>query len=301
MNEEKKISLEELENLLDEDTGNSGLNFQTIFATLVLNWQWFLLSLIICVCGALIWLRYAEPVYSVSARMLIKDDMSKQRNTRQMLANMEDLGFMTTSTGIENEMEILQSRILVRDVVKDLKLYTEYRSVGRIVKPILYGTQPLNVDLDPLHLDSLDKKLLSGVNSLQMILTHEDKYYVVRGDVLFNGKAVSSFSRRFTKMPATFQTEVGTLTFTTNVGYDLKEDQECHVTILPPMQVATQYLKAMTVEPTSKKTSIAQITLKDKNINGIICYGSNCKNAEQILKEELQNSKANLKNIYCYV
>ena len=66
MSDEKKISLEELEDLLDEDSGG-GLNFQTILAALVLNWQWFLLSLIIFVSGALIYLRYAEPVYSISA------------------------------------------------------------------------------------------------------------------------------------------------------------------------------------------------------------------------------------------
>ena len=39
-----------------------------------------------------------------------------------MLANVEDLGFLTNSTGIDNEIEILRSRILLRDVVKDLKI-----------------------------------------------------------------------------------------------------------------------------------------------------------------------------------
>ena len=39
----------------------SVFSFQNLFAMLVLNWQWFLLSLFICVCGALIYLRYATP------------------------------------------------------------------------------------------------------------------------------------------------------------------------------------------------------------------------------------------------
>ena len=68
MSDEKKITLEDLEDLLEEDGGGTGrkrLNFQTIFAALVLNWHWFLLSLIIFMCGALIYLRYAEPVYKV--------------------------------------------------------------------------------------------------------------------------------------------------------------------------------------------------------------------------------------------
>ena len=109
--EEKKISLDELEELIEESSEGekSRLNFQTIYAALVLNWQWFLLSLIICVCGALIYLRYAEPVYKVSARMLIKDE-NKKRNANQMLAGVEDLGFLSNSTGIDNEVEVLQSR-----------------------------------------------------------------------------------------------------------------------------------------------------------------------------------------------
>ena len=91
--EEKKISLDELEELLEESPseGKSRLNFQTIYAALVLNWQWFLLSLIICFCMALIYLRYAEPVYKVTARMLIKDDNKKRNPASQMLADVEKL------------------------------------------------------------------------------------------------------------------------------------------------------------------------------------------------------------------
>ena len=117
--DEKKITLENLEDLLEEGESNarSRFNFATIFATLVLNWQYFLFSLIILVCGALLYLRYTEPTYKVSARLLIKDQDNK-RNTNQMLSNMADLGIMTNSSGIDNEVEVLQSRVLLRDVVK---------------------------------------------------------------------------------------------------------------------------------------------------------------------------------------
>ena len=125
MSDEKKISLEDLEDLLEESesTSRSRLNFATIFATLVLNWQYFLFSLIILVCGALLYLRYTEPTYKVSARLLIKGDESRlRRNANQMLSNMADLGIMSNSSGIDNEVEVLQSRVLLRDVVKDLKI-----------------------------------------------------------------------------------------------------------------------------------------------------------------------------------
>ena len=255
--------LEDLQPMNEEE--QSWFSFQNLFAVLVINWHWFLMSFIIFICAALLYLRYAEPVYNMSAMMLIKDE-GKKGNSSQIISNMQDLGFMTTSVGIENEIYILQSRILARDAVKDLKLYTEYRSVGHISKPLLYGNQPMNVDLDPLHLDSLDKELLKGVNSIRMTLTKEGSKYVVRGNEYFNGKEGKAFARSFSSLPATFKIGLGTLTFTKNLGYDLEEGQTCQVTINSPMQVAGSYVKSMEVSPASKQTSIAQLTLKDKNI-----------------------------------
>ena len=193
--EEKKISLDELEELIEESSegDKSRLNFQTIYAALVLNWQWFLLSLIICFCMALIYLRYAEPVYEVSARMLIKDANKQNNNANQMLASVEDLGFLTNSTGIQNEIEVLQSRMLLRDVVKDLKLYTEYRTEGRVIDGIAYLSQPVNVDLDPQHLDSLDINLLEKTQWLKMKVWREGGKYVVEGTTMENKAEVKAF------------------------------------------------------------------------------------------------------------
>ena len=87
MSDEKKISLGEIEDLLEEGQdgkSTSWFSLSNLFAVLVLNWQWFLLSLIIFVCGAFIYLRYAEPVHKISARMLIKDEQ-KSKNPAQML------------------------------------------------------------------------------------------------------------------------------------------------------------------------------------------------------------------------
>lgn len=295
MAEENIKNFNPVEDLQSTAEEQSWFSFQNLFAILILNWQWFLMSLVIFVCGALLYLRYAEPLYNVSALMLVKDD-DKKKNANQMLANMQDLGFMTTSTGIENEIYILKSRILARDVVKDLKLYTEYRSVGKIVKPLIYSTQPINVDLDPLHLDSLDKALLNGVNSLQMTISKEGKKYVVSGNVYYKGNKGKAFSHSFNTLPATFKTELGSLTFTKNLGYDFEPDQVYQVTINPPMQVATGYVKSMDVSPASKQTSIAQISLKDKSIQRgfdflnqlIVCYNrqANADKNEIALKTE---------------
>ena len=267
--DEKKISLEDLEGLLEETetSSRSRLNFATIFATVVLNWQYFLFSLIILVCGALLYLRYTEPTYKVSARMLIKDQ-DRRRNSNQMLSEMTDMGFLTNSSGIDNEVEVLQSRVLIRDVVKELKLYAEYRCEGKIRAGLIYGTQPVNVELDPVHLDSLDKAYIEGgaVSSMKLKLSREGKTYVVEGSIFQSGQPEQTFVKKAQTLPVSYRTSLGTLTLTTSPKYDLKPGQVYHVTIRPPMAVATKYLGAMTVAPTSKLTDIAMLTLTDKSV-----------------------------------
>ena len=264
--EEKQEILGNIEELMDEEQ-QSLFSFQNIFAMLVLNWQWFFLSLFIFLCGALLYLRYTEPVYQLSSRMLIKEDDQRGRRSSQMLANMQDLGFMTNSAGIDNEIEVLQSRVLLRDVVRELKLYTEYRTNGRIRDFIVYGNQPVNVDLDPASLDSLDKALLEGsmIGSLNMQITRTDEGYKMEGKV-FNGGSVQIISRVVKALPASFKTAIGTMTLTEAAGRTMEVGEVSKVTLVPPMQVATRYLGSLTVSPTSKMTDIAEITLKDKNV-----------------------------------
>ena len=135
-----EITKQELDNFREsvENQEESIFSFQAIFALLVLNWQYFLLSLFIFICGALIYVRYTTPVYQMSAKILIKDDDSRYRRSNNMLANMQQFGIMSNSAGIENEVEVLQSRLLAREAVVDLKLYTDYYSYGRVVKTLAY-------------------------------------------------------------------------------------------------------------------------------------------------------------------
>lgn len=269
MTNETKLSLSEIEGLLEEEQASkSAFSFQTIFSIVVLNWQYFLLSLIIFVCGALIYLRYTESTYQMSARILIKQDQSARRASSRMLQNMSDMAFMNNSEGIDNEIEVLKSRMLLRDVVKDLKIYAEYRSKGRIMKPIIYGTQAISLDVDPAHLDSLDKVYNEDgiLNVIKLTITRNEKDYTING-TLRKGASDSLFTRKVKTFPTSFSTSIGTVTMTANTtGTEMKVGDVLFATIEPPMVTASRYLGAMSVEPSSKMTDIAVITLKDKNV-----------------------------------
>lgn len=277
--EENKTIESPIDNGLKEE--ESSFDIKTIFTLLVLNWQWFLVSLIIFIAGAYLYLRYQPAVYEVSAKMLIKDETNNRRSSGQMLANMQDLGFITNSAGIDNEIEILKSRILALEVVKDLKLYVEYRTEGRITNPLLYKSQPINADMTSEDLEDLDN---SVKRSFSFRLIKEENIYKVQG--LDEAK----FEGSFKSLPATVESPYGTLTFTENLnleqlskrarkallkneGKEAKHKTESWiVTITSPKSMAAAYAKIINIAPTSKQTSIAQLTIRDQSAERALDY-----------------------------
>ena len=247
MEENKNLSTE---NALEQEE-KSAFDFQTIYTTLILNWKWFVLSLIICLGIAAIYLRYKTPVYQAYAKMLIKDeDNNRGRNS---IMNATALGTITNSAGIDNEMEILKSRSIAEQAVRDLKLYTTYMIKGKVKETLLYKNQPISVDVDPAHLE----KLSAPIN-LQIVC--EDKSFHVTGTI---GNA-GSIDKTFAKLPATINTREGMLTFTSNTTVPPTPGATYLVTIRSPRVAAYKYAGSLSVGQSSKTTTIAQLVLNDE-------------------------------------
>lgn len=314
--ENKDIDITSKASAAEDSNQESAFNIKALFAMVVLNWQWFALSVFACLCLALVYLRYKSPVYQVATKILIKDDGNKQaRSGNQMLANMQDLGFISNSNGIDNEVEILHSHILAREAVKDLKLYTEYKLKGRIKDQLIYNTQPINVDLDTASLHRMDDaNRLERVLGIKMKITQEEGKFFVKGTIFTNDEDEDElpFETSFKSLPAKVKTYAGVLTFTPNL-HDIPDEareKPLIVTIVPPSLVAAGYINTMTVEPTSKTTSIALVTINDKNKvraedflkQLVICYNRQAnadKNeiaikTEQFINERLEKINAEL-------
>ena len=105
---------------VDQDPEEDNFNlFEIIFKYLV-YWPWFVASVLICLNGNCIYLRYQTPVYNISSAVLIKEQDKKSSNNP--LAAIQDLGMMSFTNSFDNEIEILKSKTLVKKVVSDLGL-----------------------------------------------------------------------------------------------------------------------------------------------------------------------------------
>ena len=95
----------------------------------IIRWPWFVTSIILCLAGAWLYLRQTTPVYNISASVVIKDD-KKGGNSGGNLTALEGLGLVSSVSNIDNEIEILRSKTLVKHVVSELNLYTTYTAKG---------------------------------------------------------------------------------------------------------------------------------------------------------------------------
>lgn len=257
-------------NTLDNEQAQAGkslFNFQTVYMTLILNWKWFVLSLIICLGLASIYLRYTIPIYQTYAKLLIKEEnTSRGRNSLQYSTN---LGVVSNSTGIDNEMEILKSSSIAIQAVKDLKLYTTYMSAGKVTNRLMYKNQPITVDIDPLHLDMLN-------HSISLTITREGKNYHVEGTYYSTnpeapGKAYA-IDKTFTALPAALGTQTGIITFMPNSTTPMKDGEKMLVRISPPKAVAIGYASGLSIAQSSKSTSIAVLSINDQSPERAIDY-----------------------------
>lgn len=252
---------------MGEQEETSSINFQTIYTAVILHWKWFVLSLIICMGSAMIYLRYKTPVYQAYAKLLIKDDDSRGRGGKSGVLTTSNLGIMSNSTGIDNEMEILSSLSIAQQAVRDLKLYVNYSLEGKVKDHLIYNSEPISVDLDPSHLEKLNYPISLEIN-------RKGSSYTVTGEYLNPKTGVkNSIEKTITSFPTRIDTKTGIITLQSNGDRGLlPEGRALKVTILSPKSVAAKYAGSLSVSQTSKTTTIAELVLKDESPQRAVDY-----------------------------
>ena len=252
----------ELDKEQEKEGVTSFFDFAALYRTVILNWYWFVLSLIIFGGIGAIYLRYTTPLYQSTAKLLIKDDDNGSSRRGSSLQNITNLGTISNSAGIDNEMEILSSHSIAEDAIRDLKLYVNYTTEGKVKDVITYRDQPLVVDIDAAHLDRLNRPI-------NLNITKNGSSFVVNGTYSVptdeeNSEGPFSINKKFTSLPATIPTRAGIITINSNNGRTLHEGQVLKVSILSPKMASDKYVGELKIGQSGKGTSILQLQLTDE-------------------------------------
>ena len=245
----------------NEQTNEETINLYAIFFKYLAYWPWFVISVIACLILAFIFLRYQQPVYNITAAVLIKEEEQKGGNSAASpLAAIQDLGMFSMTNNFDNEVEILHSRTLIKKAVNELRLYTtiaENRITGYDIP--LYQTSPVNVFMTPEEADKLE-----GPIKLKMKYTLDGKLSV-HAKYIIEEDEEEEMEKEFNSLPAILPTPVGVINFLKNdsLSEPMEEDIRLVAYINSPTVTAQDYMENLTVEATSKTTTIAQIGVQN--------------------------------------
>lgn len=229
---------------------------------LLFHWPWFVVSIIICIACAWGYLRLTTPIYNISATVLIKDE--KKGGGASMSSDLEKMGlegFISSSSNVDNEIEVLRSKSLAREVVNNLGLFVTYMDEDEFPSKELYHTSPVLVSLTHQEADKLPGRM-----EINMILQPTG----VLGVQITVGE--KEYRKQFDKLPAVFPTDEGTVAFFANndtLSAVCPENitKERHITafINRPFSVLKEYVNSLSIAPTSKTTSVVVISLENTN------------------------------------
>lgn len=238
------------------------VNIQELLFRYLIHWPWFVVSIIICIACAWGYLRLTTPIYNISATVLIKDE--KKGGGASMSSELEKMGlegFVSSSSNVDNEIEVLRSKSLAREVVNNLGLFVTYMDEDEFPSKELYHTSPVLVSLTHQEADKLPGRMeinmiLQPTGALGVQITVGEKEY----------------RKQFDKLPAVFPTDEGTIAFFANndtLSAVCPENitKERHITafINRPFSVLKEYVSSLSIAPTSKTTSVVVISLENTN------------------------------------
>ena len=207
------------------------------------HWRWFVLSVFLSLICAVLYLKFTPKSYNVSTKILIKDD--KNNDLSNQLSAFSEMSLLGNSkNNIENEIEILKSRTLIYNTLDSLNLNIQYLDKSEVVSKDLYKKSPVKVIWNN---NDIKKTVVVKLTNIQNS----------GFDVKVNDENIGSSS--FGK---NINSEFGI--FSINKIASLDKIDEIEINIFPKTQHAESIQKLLNVAPSSKTSSVVDISMIDK-------------------------------------
>ena len=204
-------------------------------------WPLFVLFFVLSVVASFIYLRYSVPKYQATASLIIKDEKKGSDDSKLM----ESLNMINTKKIIENEIEILQSRPLIDEVVKKLYLYAPMYHEGKIKELSAYMDAPVVVEaLYPDSVKTIKQKIFLQLDS-------------ATNTVSLNGLNVGNTNQWL-------QTPFGVLRFVINEKYIATQSgKSIYFKLNKVEEMTDDILKRLKVTATNKLSSVIEVKYRD--------------------------------------
>jgi tyrosine-protein kinase Etk/Wzc len=211
-------------------------NLGSIFLRYRQYWKWFLGSVLLTVTLAIAYALYLPPIYSIQASLMINDE--KKGSFEEKVLKEQQI-FIPKKV-VENETEVLKSTMLMTKVVERLNLNVFYSRPSTFRNRQLYDDSPI---------------------SLQVLKPNEALYSTTL-DIQFADSETVLINQKRYPLNQVISTPFGQLRIATRqpVGPQI---EALEVQVVPVARVASQYLKSLKVEPTSKTSTVLLLSIEE--------------------------------------
>lgn len=249
---------------------NSRLNqvkiTDVVFMTLR-GWPWIILSVVVCVGLAVLYVLRTPSIYTRTASIVIKDD-SKGKSVSSELDAFSDMGLIQTHSNILDEVNKLQSRDVIREVIKRMNLDISYFVEGRFHKDLTYGPQlPVSVSFP----DARESESIS----INLNLTNDGKYVI--SELTYNGEEKTLPNTTSVDLGDTINSVAGRIVVEKTPYYTNHHPQKIQIVKSPLKAVSADFSSRLDVTQKSEKGNTINLTFTDQStqraedfINGVI-------------------------------
>lgn len=228
-------------NIQPQEDEDENINLRQILEQYLFYWKWFVLSLIICIIGAFLYLRYTPKQYQVTAKILLNE---KENVSGELAALAEVNPFSNTSnSNITDQIEILQSRRLITKVVSNNNLNIKYYSIGKI------NTTQLSESESPIKIILLNDSIKTSTDidySFKINILSNTKFEVT--DVDTNESNTYSFGNKI-------KSNLGSFIITPNTSFKDNEGQSLLIKVNSIENTVSSLIKKIQITPNNEKTS----------------------------------------------
>ena len=176
------------------------LRISDVLLILVSNWYWILLSMFIAYGVSNWYLRRTKPTYSRKASILIKD-MNKGNFFGGAAYGFSDASLMMQSVDLTNEVFVIRSPNVMKEVIHRLNLQMQYEIEGSFRNSVLYGS---NLPIEAKMLEVKESEFCSVTIDFDQDSTFVLRDFIRNGQV-FEGVTING------KFRETISTPIGNL------------------------------------------------------------------------------------------
>lgn len=231
--------------------------FQDLISQYGSYWKWYLLSSFVFLALGVLYIKIKAPVFAVNANVLIKTEDSKSGSmgTASLMKSIGGLGGMMSSESIEDEMLVMSSQTLTKQMVYNLKLFTNYELVKFPFNKPLYGNSPILMDIDRNVVDTL-----SAFLKFKISVDENKKINVVLKIPKADDEVFSLNS-----LPAEIKTRYGVFRMRFSDSHSMKLPYKITLDVFGLDPAAEIYKKIVDISQVSRKANMIQLTVNDEN------------------------------------